>query len=170
MKIRYLFLLLISFSAIAIFISLWILVSDGYDKQNKLILTLKKIIPRTLAVKMRDTLFIIPELKTQNKLLQLQVNKYEQGLDGQVFYEKKIVSEKNKEFLIKEFFLPFKQLDTKAGWNKLSNTFRAHYLEVVNDKVLVLSGEGEFICFDKKNISNEKLNQKIIKSNIKNLL
>ena len=129
MKIRYLFLLLISVSTIAIFISLWILVSDGYDKQNKLILTLKQIIPRTLAVKMRDTLFIIPELKTQNKLLQLQVNKYEQGLDGQVFYEKKIVSEKNKEFLIKEFFLPFKQLDTKAGWNKLSNTFRAHYLE-----------------------------------------
>ena len=98
MKIRYLFLLLISFSAIAIFISLWILVSDGYDKQNKLILTLKQIIPRTLAVKMRDTLFIIPELKTQNKLLQLQVNKYEQGLDGQVFYEKKIVSEKTKNF------------------------------------------------------------------------
>ena len=89
MKIRYLFLLLISVSTIAIFISLWILVSDGYDKQNKLILTLKQIIPRTLAVKMRDTLFIIPELKTQNKLLQLQVNKYEQGLDGQVFYERK---------------------------------------------------------------------------------
>ena len=47
MKIRYLFLLLISVSTIVIFISLWILVSDGYDKQNKLILTLKKIIPRT---------------------------------------------------------------------------------------------------------------------------
>ena len=92
-------------------------------------------------------LFIIPELKTQNKLLQLQVNKYEQGLDGQIFNEKKIVSEKNKQFLIKEFFLPFKQLDTKAGWNKLSNTFRAHYLEVINDQVLVLSGE--FIFFDK---------------------
>ena len=169
MKIRYIFLLLISVTTITIFASLWILVSDGYDKQNKLILALKKIIPRTLAVKMRDTLFIIPELKTQNKLLQLQVNKYEQGLDGQIFNEKKIVSEKNKQFLIKEFFLPFKQLDTKAGWNKLSNTFRAHYLEVINDQVLVLSGEGEFISFDKKNISNEKLNQKIVNSNIKKL-
>ena len=169
MKIRYIFLLLISVTTITIFASLWILVSDGYDKQNKLILALKKIIPRTLAVKMRDTLFIIPELKTQNKLLQLQVNKYEQGLDGQIFNEKKIVSEKNKQFLIKEFFLPFKQLDTKAGWNKLSNTFRAHYLEVINDQVLVLSGEGEFIFFDKKNISNEKLNQKIVNSNIKKL-
>ena len=98
MKIRYIFLLLISVTTITIFASLWILVSDGYDKQNKLILALKKIIPRTLAVKMRDTLFIIPELKTQNKLLQLQVNKYEQGLDGQIFNEKKIVSEKNKQF------------------------------------------------------------------------
>ena len=71
-----------------IFISLWNLVSDGYDKQNKIILKLKEIIPRNIAVKVRDTLFIIPELKTRNKLLELQVNKYEQGLQGQLFYEK----------------------------------------------------------------------------------
>ena len=68
-----------------IFISLWNLVSDGYDKQNKIILKLKEIIPRNLAVKVRDTLFIIPELKTRNKLLELQVNKYEQGFQGQLF-------------------------------------------------------------------------------------
>ena len=70
-----------------IFISLWNLVSDGYDKQNKIILKLKEIIPRNIAVKARDTLFIIPELKTRNKLLELQVNKYEQGLQGQLFLE-----------------------------------------------------------------------------------
>ncbi len=72
-----------------IFISLWNLVSDGYDKQNKIILKLKEIIPRSVAVKVRDTLFVIPELKTRNKLLELQVNKYEQGLQGQLFNEKK---------------------------------------------------------------------------------
>ena len=73
------------------FVSLWNLVDEGYDKQNKLILGLKKIIPRSLAVKIRDTLFIIPELKHENNLLQLQVDKYEQGLEGKIFTEKKIV-------------------------------------------------------------------------------
>ena len=74
---------------ILIFVSLWNLVSDGYDKQNKIILKLKEIIPRSVAVKVRDTLFIVPELKTRNKLLELQVNKYEQGLQGQLFNKKK---------------------------------------------------------------------------------
>jgi hypothetical protein len=149
-----------------IFISLWNLVSDGYDKQNKIILKLKEIIPRNLAVKVRDTLFIIPELKTRNKLLELQVNKYEQGFQGQLFDEKKITSNNDKEFILKQFFLPFKQLDINAGWNKLSNTFRAHYLEVVNDKVIILSGEGKVIYFDKKNINKDKLDQKIIYLNL----
>lgn len=169
MKKRYIFLILSSVLILTIFISLWNLVSDGYDKQNRFVLGLKKIIPRKLAVKVRDTFFIIPELKTQNKLLELQVNKYEQGLDGSLFKEEQILSENNKKFIIKEFFLPFKQLDIKAGWNKLSNTFRAHYLEVINDKVLVLSGEGEFIYFDKKNINNKKLIQKKLNSNLKEI-
>ena len=159
----FLFLILIAF------VSLWNLVSDGYDKQNQVILNLKKIIPRSLALKVRDTLFIIPELKTKNKLLKLQVDKYEQGLDGQLFAQNKVYSKNKKEFVLKEFFLPFKQLDIKAGWNKLSNTFRAHYLEIIEDKVIVLSGEGKIIYFDIKNIKKDKLEQKEIKTNIKRL-
>ena len=151
------------------FVSLWNLVDEGYDKQNKLILGLKKIIPRSLAVKIRDTLFIIPELKHENNLLQLQVDKYEQGLEGKIFTEKKIKSSNNKQFILKEFFLPFKQLDVKAGWNKLSNTFRAHYLEIIDDNVVVLSGEGKIVYFKKANINTKKLEQKIIKSNLKKL-
>ena len=151
------------------FVSIWNLVDDGYDKQNKLILGLKKIIPRSLAVKIRDTVFIIPELKYENNLLQLQVDKYEQGLEGKIFLEKEIISSNYKRFILKEFFLPFKQLDIKAGWNKLSNTFRAHYLEIINDNVVVLSGEGKIIYFKKKNINTKKLNQKIINTNLKKL-
>ncbi len=152
-----------------IFLSLWNMVSGGYDKQNKLILSLKKMIPRSFAVKIRDTIFLIPELKTRNQSLELQVRKYEQDLQGQLFSETKILSKNDKEFLIKEFFLPFKQLDIKAGWNKLSNTFRAHYIEIIKDKVVVLSGEGQTIYFEKKNINENKLDQKIIKNNIKDL-
>ena len=151
------------------FVSIWNLVTDGYDKQNKLILGLKKIVPRNLAVKIKETIFIIPELKYQNNLLQLQVDKYEQGLEGKNFKEKKILSSNKKEYIYREFFLPFKQLDIKAGWNKLSNTFRAHYLEIINDKVVVLSGEGKLIFFDKTNINKDKLNQKIINTNLTKL-
>ena len=70
---------------------------------------------------------------------------------------------------MKQFFLPFKQLDIKAGWNKLSNTFRAHYLEVIDNNVIVLSGEGKIIYFNKNNINKKELNQKEIKTNIKDL-
>tara|TARA_Y100000590_G_scaffold463239_1_gene629517 strand:- start:55 stop:1413 length:1359 start_codon:yes stop_codon:yes gene_type:complete len=152
--------------SISTFISLWNLVSDNYDKQNKLILALKKIIPREIAVSVRDIIFVIPKIKTENKLLQLQVDKYEQGLEGTLFNKQKILSDKKIDFLFKEFFLPFKKLDISQGWNKLSNTFRAHYLEVIDDKVLVLSGEGQTIYFDKNNIYNNKLSQKNIKNNI----
>jgi hypothetical protein len=168
MKKKIIFLLILPLFII-IFISLWNMISGGYDKQNKIILSLKKIIPRSLALKIRDTIFVIPELETQNNLLSRQVRKYEQGLQGQLFSEKKFVSERKKEFILKEFFLPFKQLDIKVGWNKLSNTFRAHYVEIINDKVIVLSGEGDTIYFDKKNIDKSKLDQKIIKNNIEKL-
>ena len=168
MKKKKIFLLILSLFII-IFISLWNMVSGGYDKQNKIILSLKKIIPKSLAVKIRDTIFVIPRLETLNNLLSRQVRKYEQGLQGQLFSEKKFVSERKEEFILKEFFLPFKQLDIKAGWNKLSNTFRAHYVEIIDDKVIVLSGEGDTIYFDKKNIDKSKLDQKIIKNNIKKL-
>jgi hypothetical protein len=154
---------------VIIFISLWHLILDGYDKQNQIILSLKKIIPRNLAVKIQDTVFIIPELKTKNKLLETQVRKYEQDLQGQLFNTKKIVSQNKKSFILREFFLPFKQLDIKAGWNKLSNTFRAHYMEIVDNNVIIISGEGDTIYFEKKNIDNDKLNQKTIKNNIKQL-
>jgi len=86
--------------SVTIFLSLWNMVSDNYDKQNKLILGLKKIIPRTVAVAIRDTIFIIPKLKTENKLLEIQVYKYEQGFEGTLFNEKKISSEKKKSFFI----------------------------------------------------------------------
>jgi len=162
-------LIVIFFIIVLIFVSLWNLVTDGYDKQNRFILFLKDIIPRSLAVSVRDTFFIIPELKYQNKLLKTQVKKYEQGLDGKQFNEK-LISLKDINFKFKEFYLPFKQLDIKAGWNKLSNTFRAHYFEIIDDKVLVLSGEGSFITFDKMNFNIDKLNQKKINSNLEILL
>ena len=79
----------------AIFAGLWNMVSGGYDKQNKTILFLKKFIPSTISRKIRDTIFIIPELKERNRFLSTQVNKYEQGFNGELFNEEIILSKKN---------------------------------------------------------------------------
>ena len=153
------------------FISLWNVVSGGYDKQNKVILLLKKIIPSKIAKKVRDTVFIIPDLKERNKFLSLQVAKYEQGLNGELFNEEIFSSKKNKKrYLLKEFFLPFPRLDNRLGWKAEVNSLRAHYFSLIEDKVLVISGEGKTIFFKKNNILNKKLNQIEISNNIKNIL
>jgi glucose/arabinose dehydrogenase len=51
-----------------------------------------------------------------------------------------------------------------------SNSTRAHYLEIIGDKVLVISGEGQTIFFKKKNIFNDRLDQKEISNNIDDLM
>ena len=150
---------------------LWSIVSGGYDKQNKTILFLKKIIPTSVSRKIRDTIFIIPDLKEQNKILSVQVAKYEQGLEGNLFEE---VTEKTTDkiytYNLKKFFLPFKRLDLRAGWAAEKNSRRAHYLEIIDDKVLLISGLGETIYFQKKNIDKKKLNQIKIFNNIAKIL
>ena len=71
---------------IVLFTSFWFVISGGYDKQNKTILFLKKIIPSSIAKSVRDTIFFIPTLQERNKFLELQLQKYEQGLKGSIFY------------------------------------------------------------------------------------
>ncbi len=72
--------------------------------------------------------------------------------------------------MLKEFFLPFPRLDLRLGWAGTENSRRAHYLEIIGDKVLVISGLGQTIYFDKKNIFNKKLRQKEIPNNIQDIL
>ena len=61
------------------FISFWIIVSGGYDKQNKVILFVKSIISPHYIKKIKNYLFVIPNLKARNDYLELQIRKYEQG-------------------------------------------------------------------------------------------
>ena len=165
------FLLFFLLFIIVVSISFWKIIDGGYDKQNKIILFLKEIIPSHVARNVRDTVFIIPNLKERNKFLSTQVKKYEQGLQGNLFKEGKIISEKKKnQYFLKEFFLPFPRLDYALGWAAKENSKRAHYLEIADDKVIVISGLGETIFFDKKNIFTKKLNQKRIPNNIDELL
>lgn len=157
--------LVLFFILIIFFIAGWIIVDGNYDKQNRTILFLKKIIPNSISRKIRDTVFIIPDLKTINKDLSLQVKKYEQGLNGQLF-EERIIYSSNIKAKIKNYFLPFPRLDVRAGYNSKDNRNRAHYLEIINDKIIVISGEGKTIFFEKKNIYEKQLNQIEIKNNL----
>jgi len=170
-KSKKLFFVILVILGVSIFFGLWNVVSGGYDKQNKIILFLKEFIPSKVSRKVRDTLFIVPDLKERNKFLSLQVEKYEQGLDGKLFREKVFTSQKNKkEYLLKEFFLPFPRLDTRLGWAATENSRRAHYLEIIGDKVLAISGLGQTIFFEKKNIFSNKLEQKEIANNLQDIL
>mgnify|MGYP001200909995 FL=1 len=67
------FIIILTITIIVTFISLWILVSGGYDKQNKLILFIKQIIPTKIARNIRDVMFIIPDLKEQNIVLNIKL-------------------------------------------------------------------------------------------------
>ena len=129
---------------------MWNIASWGYDKQNKTILFLKKFIPNTVSRKVRDIIFIIPELKERNRFLSTQVNKYEQGFNGELFNEEIILSKKNKKkYSVKEFFLPFPRLDERLGWAGWTNSTKAHHFAIIKDKVVVISGEGKTITLKK---------------------
>lgn len=160
---------LLIFTAV-IFVSLWLIIAKGYDRQNQVILFVKKIIPSHLARQIKETVFYIPNLKEKNRILKLQVKKYEQGFEGQLFNQSSIKSSNKKIFDLKEFFLPFPRLDLRLGWAATENSKRAHYLEIIDDKILVISGLGQTIYFDKNNINSNKLNQKEIPNNINQLL
>lgn len=167
-KYKVLIILIIVF---LIFYGLWVIVSSGYDRQNKTILLIKKIIPTKISRKVRDTVFIIPNLKERNRLLELVLRKHDQNLNGEIFSEKVIISSKNKnEYLLKEFFIPFPRLDLRLGWASSKNTLRKNYLEIFEDKIILISGDGETIYFNKKNIFKKKLNQIKIPNNIKEIL
>ena len=150
--------------------SFWSITREGYDRQNKIILFIKKIVPTKIARDLRDTLFFSSNLKKKNEFLNLQVQKYEQGLEGNVFEKSKIQSTKKINFEVEKFFLPFPRLDVDLGWSATENSTRAHYLEIIKDKILVLSVVGQTIYFEKKNINSEKLNQINIPNNIRSLL
>ena len=153
------------------FLGFWNVVSGGYDKQNRTILFLKKFIPSKISRKIRDTIFIIPNLKERNKFLSTQVKKFEQGLNGELFNKEIVLSKINKkQYLLKEFFLPFPRLDFRLGWAATVNSTRAHHFTIIDENVIVISGEGKTIYFKKNNILNNKLNQLKIPNNIQNII
>ena len=151
--------------------SLWNLISDGYDKQNKVTLFLKEIIPTKIARNIRDSFFIIPTLKNENEYLKKIVKKYDQLYEGTLIQKIDISSESNNyNFNLKEFYIPFKRIDLLEGWSSEKNNKSKHYLDIIGNDVFLMSGQGETIFFEKDKVQKEKLNYKIIENNINKIL
>ena len=151
--------------------SLWNLISDGYDKQNKVTLFLKEIIPTKIARNIRDSFFIIPTLKNENEYLKKIVKKYDQLYEGTLIQKIDISSENNNyNFNLKEFYVPFKRIDLLEGWSSEKNNKSKHYLDIIGNDVFLMSGQGETIFFEKDKVQKEKLNYKIIENNINKIL
>ena len=151
--------------------SLWNLISDGYDKQNKVTLFLKEVIPTKIARNIRDSFFIIPTLKNENKYLKKIVKKYDQLYEGTLIEEIDIGSENNNyNFSLKEFYIPFKRIDLLEGWSSEKNNRSKHYLDIIGNDIFLMSGQGETIFFEKDKILEKKLNYKIIENNINKIL
>ena len=171
LKKKIIFLVIIIFVLCGVY--LFSIVSDivrhGYDKQNKIILFVKSIISPHYVKKIRDNLFIIPNLKAKNEFLELQVLKYEQGNEGKKF-DTQYFELNNTSYEANFFFLPFKRLDTKLGWNAEVNSLRAHYAEIKNTLVFSISGEGKTVYFDKDNLLKDSLNYKDLPNNINKIL
>lgn len=145
------------------------IVRNGYDKQNKIILFVKSIISPHYIKKIKNSLFVIPNLKARNDFLELQIQKYEQGNDGLKF-DTKLIKFNDETFEINYFFLPFKKLDTNLGWNAESNSLRAHYLEIYEENLFSISGEGKTVFFNTKNLLNNKLQFIDLPNNIQEIL
>ena len=84
-KKKIIFIIILFLLSGGIYLSIIIsdLVRYGYDRQSKIIETVKKVIPRHYVKKIKDNIFVISNLKAKNDTLELQLRKYEQGYEGQ---------------------------------------------------------------------------------------
>ena len=122
-KKKYLIIFIITFLSLLIYLFVTIsdIVRDGYDRQNKIIVFVKSVISPHYIKKIKDSLFVVSNLKAKNEILELQVRKYEQGNEGQKFLSKQI-DLGDKKYTANFFFLPFKKLDINLGWNAETNS------------------------------------------------
>ena len=143
------------------------IISGQYDKQDTLILKIKDIVPKKLQNKLRNYVYDLRKKLNEERIEEIQKAKLEQGLKGKLIQSKSIKTETDKiKYFLREYFLPFDRLDLSYGWRAIQNAKRAHYLDTIDDKIIVVSGKGEFIYFETKNLLLKELNQNIIENNL----
>ena len=107
-KKKFLLFLIIFIFVVYLFSLVGDIVRYGYDKQNKVIELAKSVISPHYIKKIKDNLFIIPNLKAKNEFLNLQIKKFEQGNDGQKF-KKQFLELEDSKYELNFYFLPLFQ-------------------------------------------------------------
>ena len=70
-----------------LFGTFWNIVSQGYDRQNQVILFIKKILPSHLLRDIKQTIFFIPDLKEKNRTKTLIIYKFLVYTPNNLFFQ-----------------------------------------------------------------------------------
>ena len=198
-KIIKIFLFLIFLFFLILFVIGWYDVKGGRKVRTFEYLNLNVIIPHKIRSFLKETIFYLPnlqntaekqrarieELKNLRKhAIELWYMASDKGFEkvNGYFFEKKDIKTKFNNYKIKIFSLPFHnfgQLEEPIAYTKLLKPVA--YLEQTEDKVLLTSGNGVFLYFEKARIKElidnqnllskyNNLELKRIKTNIKDLI
>ena len=172
---------------IVVFLFIYIFASKLINnKDHNFFFKIKSFIPNSVKHVLKNTVFIIPNLKNnisrlkkENKTLQLEIrqntfllreikNKYFSGSYPAISFfikeRNKIIKSKYSNYKFTKFQTNF--LDNgKAGPAKASA-----YLEEYEDKILLVNADGVFSYFYKRDIESERFDSITISSNIKELV
>ena len=147
---------------------------------------LKSYIPNSLKHHLKNTIFIIPKLKKdvkvlkeKNRELELQLKKKHKIIEN---LKKNNLNEVNniitfkiqkKDIKIKTKFSQYKysQFETNSLSNgKADEAIASGYIEEYKDNIIIVSGDGLFLYFNKNLINKNIFKANFIKSNIKEII
>jgi len=124
-----------------------------YSSNDSYLLPLKKIIPEGIKHNLKKTIFIVPDLKKKNDYLM--------GLS-------KLINKPNDANYVG---FSLKKIPLDLYNSKVSNQKPVAYLETIEDKVLLISGNGLTYFFRKEGLKNkENINLFKIENNLKDLI
>tara|TARA_Y100000590_G_scaffold181751_1_gene207100 strand:- start:6117 stop:7553 length:1437 start_codon:yes stop_codon:yes gene_type:complete len=151
-------------------------INVGKESTNPFINSIKLIVPEKAKIYLKKTIFILPDLiskieknRTKIKELEEKIAELTIIVDSQIngfnILEDREIKSKLNTYSFKTFKLPYR------GWLSGSNWIKpTAYIEQTNDKIIIVSGNGKFFSFNKKNLDSDSLKIEHIKSNIKSLI
>ena len=179
---KYLIFLIIILIITLYYIGTIFINNSEYNKYFKL----KSLVPNSIKHQLKNTIFIIPKLKKdieflkmENDKLKLQLEKKDQNikklkgklsgdLDNTIIFK---IKEKNKKIITRFSTYKYSQFETDFLSNgKADDAIASGYLEEFNNKILLASGDGNFLYFKKSDLISNKFNANLIKSNIKDII
>ena len=179
---KYLIILIFVISCLFYLLGVILINNNEYNKYFHL----KSIIPNSIKHYLKNTIFIIPSLKKEIKILSENNQELEQELGKK---QKKIdqlrnklltkleetanfnIQKKNHKIKTKIFEYNYNQFETDFLSNGKADDAKASgYIEEYEDKIVIASGDGKFLHFKKKDLNKDNFQATFIKSNIKDII